>query len=654
LRADSSPALFSSSPFRCLSDLLAFQAEHVPDAVAIAAPGRTPLTYANLQRHVEDTTRWLNALGVSRDDRVALVLPNGPEMATAFLGVSAGATAAPLNPAYQQSEFDFYLRDLGAKALVVQAGDPSPVRAAARALGIALIELSPASNGEGAGLFDLSTQTSRQVVPTPLSAGFAQPEDLALVLHTSGTTARPKIVPLTQANLCASARNVGATLQLSPRDRCLNVMPLFHIHGLVAALLASLAAGASVVCTPGFLAPRFFAWTREFSPTWYTAVPTMHQAILDRAEANHESVGACPLRLVRSSSAALPPTVLAELEEAFGAPVIESYGMTEAAHQMASNPLPPRPRKLGSVGMAAGPEIAIVDEAGRLLPSGQSGEIVIRGDNVTPGYEHNPQANASAFTDGWFRTGDQGYLDDEGYLFVTGRIKEFINRGGEKISPREVDEALLNHPAVAQAVAFAVPHAQLGEDVAAAVVSKPNGTVSERELQEFAAARLAGFKVPRRIILLDELPKGSTGKVQRIGLAEKLGLAAVGQARPEAKPNFVASRTPVEEALAEIWVEVLGVKPVGVHDNFFDLGGDSMLATQVISRVQATMQEELTQLSFFETPTVAGLAETITGQIEKAEHEELARVLTELEDLSEEEAEHLLASDQNAVGRDER
>ncbi len=654
MREDLLPPIFESSSFHCLNDLLALQAEHVPDAVAIAAPGRVPLTYAGLRRHVEDTVRRLNDLGVGRNDRVAIMLPNGPEMTSAFLGVAAGATAAPLNPAYQRSELDFYLGDLEAKALIVQAKDESPARSVARRRGIPLIELSPIPDGE-AGLFDLSRGwTPRQKSATRLSGGFAQPEDTALVLHTSGTTSRPKIVPLTQTNICASARNIGTTLRLSPKDRCLNVMPLFHIHGLMAALLASLAAGASVVCTPGFFAPRFFSWMRQFSPTWYTAVPTMHQAILSRAEANRAIIEAYPLRLIRSSSAALPSTVLAELEEAFGAPVIESYGMTEAAHQMSSNPLPPHPRKPGSVGPAAGPEIAIMDEAGRLLPPGQSGEIVIRGDNVTPGYEGNPQANASAFTNGWFRTGDQGWLDDEGYLFVTDRIKEIINRGGEKISPREVDEVLLNHPAVAQAVAFAMPHARLGEDVAAAVVLKPAATATERQLQRFAAARLADFKVPHRIVLLDEIPKSPTGKVQRIGLAEKLGLTA-GQARLGARrPDFVAPRTPVEEALAEIWAQVLGVEQVGVHDDFFELGGDSMLATQIVSRVRTAMRVELAPLSFFEAPTVADLAVTVTEQIEEAEREEMAQILAELDELSEEEAEHLLTSDENAVSRDER
>jgi len=305
----------------------------------------------------------------------------------------------------------------------------------------------------------------------------------------------------------------------------MNIMPLFHIHGLIAATLSSLSAGGSVFCTPGFNALRFFAQLEEAHPTWYTAVPTMHQAILTRADRNAESISRNPLRFIRSSSASLPPQVMAQLEATFGCPVIEAYGMTEAAHQMASNPLPPRARKPGSVGVAAGPEVSIMDDSGELLGPGETGEVVIKGPNVTAGYVNNEKANAEAFTNGWFRTGDQGFLDVEGYLFLTGRLKEIINRGGEKISPREIDEVLLDHPAVAQVCTFAMPHDRLGEEVAVAVVLVEGITpASERELRDFCSGRLADFKVPRKVVILSEIPKGATGKVQRIGLAEKLGL----------------------------------------------------------------------------------------------------------------------------------
>jgi non-ribosomal peptide synthetase component F len=442
--------------------------------------------------------------------------------------------------------------------------------------------------------------------------------DVALVLHTSGTTSRPKLVPLTHANLCASAHHIGLTLGLNPNDRCLNVMPLFHIHGLVGAVLSTLAAGGSVVCTPGFYAPKFFEWMNEFRPTWYTAVPTMHQAVLARAAHNRDIIARCPLRFIRSSSSALPPQVMRELESEFGAPVIESYGMTEASHQMTSNPLPPHERKAGSVGVAAGPEVAIMDEAGHLLPRGETGEIVIRGGNVTRGYENNPAANEQAFTDGWFRTGDQGVFDADGYLFITGRLKEIINRGGEKISPREVDEALMDHPAVAQAVTFAIPHTKLGEEVGAAVVLRPAASTTERELRRFAATRLADFKTPRRVLIVDDIPKGATGKLQRIGLAESLGLTALDDESSHEKADYVAPRTPVEQALAEIWGQVLGVERVGIHDHFFQLGGDSLLATQILSQVREVLLAELSFLNLMDAPTVAGMALAVAqSQIER-------------------------------------
>lgn len=494
----------------------------IKTANAIGAPeGVPPLTYGKLQDLALRTLNTLNAVGVGRNDRVAIVLPNGPEMAAAFVSIAAGATTAPLNPSYRAEEFEFYLGDLKAKALVLEVGSESPARAAAQKLSVPIIELK-SERAEGAGHFALRPIGT---VGGAARTGPAAAEDTALVLHTSGTTSRPKIVPLLQRNVLASAEHIQATLGLTAEDVCLNIMPLFHIHGLIAATLSSLRAGAQVCCTPGFNALKFFSWFDEVRPTWYTAVPTMHQAILGRADRNRGVLGRSRLRFIRSSSASLPPQVMVELEKTFGVPVIESYGMTEAAHQMASNPLPPRPRKPGSVGIAAGPEVAILDEEGAMLGRGQTGEVCIRGPNVTPGYEANPEANAKAFSNGWFRTGDQGFLDEDGYLRLTGRLKELINRGGEKISPLEVDDVLMDHPAVAQVVTFGMPHDKLGEDVAAAVVLREGQTATERDLRDFAATRLADFKVPRKILILSEIPKGATGKLQRIGLAAKLGLA---------------------------------------------------------------------------------------------------------------------------------
>ena len=493
------------------------------EAAAIAAPGRPALTYRDLRKLVENTVSSLNRLGLGRNDRVAIVLPNGPEMAASFVSVAAGATTAPLNPAYQRNEFDFYLRDLKAKALLVNRGSASPAIDVAHELGIPVLELV-SEPGSPAGGFEIVPQVEMAGPGPAENGGLAEAGDIALILHTSGTTSRPKIVPLAQENVWASARNIRETLALTSEDRCLNIMPLFHIHGLMAAVLASLSAGASVFCSPGFNALQFFSWLKESNATWYTAVPTMHQTILERAGRNQEIVAASHLRFVRSSSASLPPPVLHELEKTFQAPVIEAYGMTEASHQMTSNPLPPLPHKPGTVGVSIGLDVAIMDLQGTFLSTGDVGEVVIRGENVTAGYENNPKANAESYTDGWFRTGDQGALDVDGYLTIKGRLKEIINRGGEKISPREVDDVLMEHPAVQQVVTFAMPHPKLGEEVAAAVVLRPGAEVTEAELRDFARSRMASFKVPRKVLFLDEIPKGATGKLQRIGLAEKLGL----------------------------------------------------------------------------------------------------------------------------------
>jgi acyl-CoA synthetase (AMP-forming)/AMP-acid ligase II len=489
------------------------------DAIAIQASSRANLTYADLRSLADSTLEALNAAGIGRNDRVAIVLPNGPEMATAFMTIACAATTAPLNPSYRQEEFEFYIDDLKSQALVVERGSESPAVAAAQKLGIDIIELV-IDAAEPAGYFTLSAPRSG----TATNPGAALTDDVGLILHTSGTTSRPKIVPLSQANICASAVNVKNSLALTTEDACLNVMPLFHIHGLIAAVSATLRAGARIFCSPGFNALRFFSWVEEAKPTWYTAVPTMHQVILQRASRSKDTVATVPFRFIRSSSASLPPQVMAELEKTFGAPVVEAYGMTEAAHQMAVNPLPPGVRKPGSVGLAAGPEVSIMSAGGELLQQGDIGEIVIRGDNVTSGYENNPKANAENFTQGWFRTGDQGVIDEDGYISITGRLKEIINRGGEKISPREVDEILMDHPAVQQCVTFAMPHPKLGEEVAAAVVLVEGKNANENDIRAFTSKHLADFKVPRKILILDEIPKGATGKLQRIGLAEKLGL----------------------------------------------------------------------------------------------------------------------------------
>ncbi len=508
-----------------LKELLAAGAD---GSTALSAPGRVPLSHGALRALIERTLTTLNGLGIGRNDRVAIVLNNGPEMAACFMACASGVTSAPLNPAYRADEFEFYLSDLNAKALIVEQGSSSPAIEVAIKLGVRLIDLVVA-DGAPAGDFVLVARDGQGGPPTA-HGGFAEPDDVSMVLHTSGTTSRPKIVPLSQRNLAASATHIRNTLAFTAADCGLNIMPLFHIHGLIAGVLAPLAAGSQVFCTPGFNALKFFGWMDDACPTWYTAVPTMHQAIVSRASKNADIIARHPLRFLRSSSSSMPPQVIKELEDIFHAPLIESYGMTEATHQMTSNRLPPGLRKPGTVGVSAGPEVAIMGADGSLLPRGtglaHTGEIVIRGPNVTAGYENNPKANAEGFLNGWFRTGDQGVIDEDGYVSITGRLKEIINRGGEKISPREVDEILMDHPAVAQVVCFGMPHPKLGEEVAAVVVLREGLQATERELQTFVGTRAADYKVPKKVLFMDEIPKGATGKLQRIGLAQKLGLGA--------------------------------------------------------------------------------------------------------------------------------
>ena len=584
-----------------IPELLAAAAAARPDAIALLAPARQPLTYKSLARTIAEGASSLAAFGIARGDAIAIALDPGSDAATAFLAAASAAIACPLNPQYVAAEFEFHLGALKARALILEEGREGAAAEAARKLGISIIRLTPLPE---AGAFVLAGPKSAK----KKKIAQAKTDDVALILHTSGTTARPKKVPLTHANLLASARAVAETLALSSSDRGLCVMPLFHIHGLVAALLAPLWAGCSVVVPPGFHAIEFFDWCKEFAPNWFTAVPSMHQALLARADQFRDVVANMHFRFIRSSSAALPPTVLAELERVFRCPVLESYGMTEAAHQMASNPLPPRPRKPGTVGVPAGPEIAILDEQGEILAAGKSGEVAIRGPSVTAGYLENEAANAAAFTRGWFRTGDLGVIDADGYLTLVSRIKEIINRGGEKVAPREVEEALLAHPDVVEAAVFPVRDTALGEEVGAAVVLKPNAKANAAALKEFAGSRLAYFKLPRYLVVVDEIPKGATGKIQRAGLAERLGLK---ENRAAGAADQTPPRNETESLLCRLWCEVLRVDSVGIHSRFLDLGGDSVLAAQLVARLRRSLSPTLTMADIWDTPTVAAMAERI-------------------------------------------
>ena len=473
------------------------------------------LSYGEFKIFNEKISRQLAATNVKNSDRAAIVLPNGPLMASSFLSISSYMSAAPLNPSYKQEEFEFYLDDLKPKFLLVEPNSKSLAVIAAKNLNIPVFEMKISDN-QPLGTFELFDKETDYKTPSDY--------DEALVLHTSGTTSRPKIVPLSNLNVFTSAVNISKSLKLTADDHCLNIMPLFHIHGLIAVLSASAKVGASVCASNGFNALKFLDLAETQNITWYSGVPTMHQAILLRAQKNSDKAKKLNLRFIRSSSASLPPAIFKQLNDIFETPVIEAYGMTEATHQMASNPLPPAIQKPGLVGMPAGPEICIMNDKNEKLPQGETGEICIKGDNVTNGYENNPEANKQSFINDWFRTGDEGFFDEDGYLKISGRLKEIINKGGEKISPLEVDNILMDFPPIDQALCFGYKDKMLGEDIAVAIKLKENKSCTEDDIKSYANEKLAKFKIPKKIFIVEDIPKGATGKLQRIGLAKKFGL----------------------------------------------------------------------------------------------------------------------------------
>jgi acyl-CoA synthetase (AMP-forming)/AMP-acid ligase II len=471
--------------------------------------------YDHLRAQVFQMAGAFAAAGVGPGDRIAIALPNGLPAVVSFFAASIAGTAAPLNPGYRYDEFCFYLEDTSACALVVPPEGIEEARRAAASANIPILAVET----DAQGVAHISNAFGSARVARPAAEG------IALVLHTSGSTGRPKRVPLSHGRLAISARNIAKTYALTERDVSLCVMPLFHVHGLVASTLATLLTGGTLVVPARFNALSFWRTIREYKVTWYSAVPTIHQLALARAAQKPQGIES--LRFIRSCSAPLPVEIARKMEETIGVPVLEAYGMTEASHQMASNPLPPAPHKFGTVGPPTGIEIGIMDSKGVLLTAGGLGEVVIRGPSVIDGYENNPEANATSFIDGWFRTGDQGTLDEGGYLRLTGRLKEMINRGGEKISPVEIDEVLLSHPAVAEAVAFGMPHPAWGEEVAAAVVLRH--AAGENEIIEHCRSRLADFKCPKKLHVLDAIPRTATGKIQRRNVAATLTGAAAGQ-----------------------------------------------------------------------------------------------------------------------------
>jgi len=560
--------------------------------------GKT-MTHGELRGCIRATLANLQRAGFSRGDRLATVFSPGAEEGAALIALASGFTLLPVNPAFNEEEFRRYLSEARAKAMVVEKGTSDTARKVGRDLGIEILDFARESRGDSLGFSIGGSVGGEGAEPE-----FSLEGDVLFVIGTSGTTAKPKLVPLTQSNFCWSMHFYNLSFQTNSTDRYLLFMPLFHAHGIFP-LIRVIGMGGCAVCTPSFDPLRFYEWLDGSRATLVTAGPSNYQALLDHAKENLEVIKRNRLRCISTGNAAMPVTVMKELERLFMAPVIESYGMTESI-AITSNPLPPGKAKHGSAGISWGVEVAVLDDDGTILPDGKIGEVAVRGDQMTAGYENDPEANGRAFKNGWFMTGDVGFFDEEKYLYIKGRLKELINRGGEKIAPREVEEVLLEHPAVKEAVVFSIPHPKLGEDVGAAVVTRGEGTVSEAELRVYVSGRLAFFKVPSRVLILAELPKGATGKLTRIGMAERLGLAAV-------KPfgEYVPPRTETERKLAELLGRIFAVDRVGIKDSFFDLGGHSLMAVRLFSEIEKEFGVKLPLSTLFQYPTVEGIAECL-------------------------------------------
>ena len=472
------------------------------------------LKLEDLKEILLNNEKKFNSLGLKRSDVVAIVLDNGVEFITSFLSVINRCIAAPLNPSYSLAEYDFYYHDLQPKMVITNYYKDHPAVLCAKKNKIEIV------NSKNF-IFSIKKTLKKKKVKSESSP---TPNDIALVLHTSGTTSRPKMVPLSHKNLLKSCENITKALKIKETDKNIILMPSFHIHGIVASILAPLYKGSKVVALPKFNVLSFYNFLDKHNPTWFTAVPTMLQSIVDRSKNNKEIIKRNKLRFIRSSSASLPAPTLSGIENIFNVPVIESYGMTEASHQMTTNLLPPNKRKIGSVGVPIGLSIRIVSSEFKTLNANQIGEVVIKGQNVISKYIADREVNANSFYKGWFKTGDLGYFDKDNCLFITGRIKEIINRGGEKISPKEIDDVFIQYFKVSKAVTFSVNHPKLGEDIALAVVIKKGMNCNPNELKEFAKDKIAPFKIPKNIYFLETIPLGATGKLQRIGLAKKLGI----------------------------------------------------------------------------------------------------------------------------------
>jgi len=590
-----------NTPFQDILTLLKAQASRHSHQAAIESEESVTLSYSELYKRVYENALRLKGevkMQGNRRPRIGMVMPNGLPLATSLLSASVVGVALPFNPGYTAVEFEAYFKETQIDALIVPKGNRNLATLAATALGISIIRIE--KNGEV-----MLPMISGDSLPVP------QPGDVALVLLTSGSTGRAKSVPLTHRNVCTSARDVSRSMALSSTDRCLAMWEQYHVGGLVDLLLAPLTSGGTVICTKGFNAEEFYRLLGVAKPTWFQVVPTTLNDVVGHARRQGLNPRGSSLRLLRSVAAALSPRLMSEAEELFQLPVIATFGMTEAGPLITSTPLPPAVRKPGSVGKSCGCEIRIADNQGVTLPANTEGQVAIRGDNVFPGYEGDAAANTAQFRDGWFFTGDLGRLDADGELTLTGRLKQLINRGGEKVNPQEVDDALLSHPAIAEAACFPVAHATLGEDVAAAVVLR--GTAEVESIRRHLATLLAPFKIPARIQVLESLPRNAVGKVDRLALADTMAKADA------QKKTVLAESGTLEAQVASIWAKELGLPSVGIDVEFSALGGDSLSEIKVLVAVETAVGRKMRNVGLRQSMTVRKMARLLEQEGEAIE-----------------------------------
>lgn len=570
-----------------------------PKAVAILSPDGRSLTYAQLCEQILHIVLQLKSAHLKRNDRVALVLPNDLDLAVAILSTAAYATAVPVNPSLKSTELRSYFEVTKTKSVLLADQGMEEARKVAAEAGLPVITVKMNHDPE--------VSLDKIIEPLKLSnlVKLVRPDDTAFILPTSGTTSTPKAVSISQSSACADAFAIHRWLKLNKKDRCLGVMPLFHVHALFAGLLASLISGGSFISTPGYLSDKFFYWLKELKPTWYSAAPTIHQAIADDAslDLNQNILDDSRLRFIRSAAAPLSPELFKKIEDIFQAPLIETYGMTELRTFIAANPLPPLQRKPGSVGLEVGLPVAIIDSSGELLPAGESGEIVVSKNHAVREYIQDEEHGGTEIEDSWFRTGDIGKFDEEGYLFISGRSKEIIIRGGLNLSPVEIEHVLIRHNEIGEVVVFPTSHQTLGQDIAAAVVPTKGSQITEAKIRSFAFDNLAEFKVPSQVVIVDHIPRSAVGKVKRLKMEELL--------RDNMTPSRIAASSDTELSLIEIFCQVLDIENVGVMENFFALGGDSLRGEQVVNRINHRFNLKFNVDILFRYPTIVELANNI-------------------------------------------